>query len=356
MEDSGTEALQIEFAGRKIGRGQPCFVIAEAGVNHNGSLLTARSMVDAAAAAHADAVKFQTFQASRLVGPSARKAAYQERATGGGESQLEMLRRMELSAESHRDLFAYCAERGILFLSTPFDQGSAEFLNELGVAAFKIPSGELTNLPFLERVASMGKPIIASTGMARLGEVESAVDAILRAGLRQLILLHCVSSYPTTAADANLKAMETLRRAFGVPVGYSDHTMGLEVSFAAVALGACVIEKHFTLDRRLPGPDQQASVEPDELKALVAGIRNVEAALGHGRKEPAACERDTAEVARKSLIAAVDIPQGGRLGGECVVIMRPGTGLPPAMLPYIVGRIARRAIAAGEILDLEAFE
>jgi sialic acid synthase SpsE len=291
-----------------------------------------------------------------LAAPGARKAGYQSRTTGAGESQREMLERLELSEEHHRELLAYCGERGILFLSTPFEEGSADFLNELGVAAFKIPSGELTNLPFLEHVAAMGKPVILSTGMGRLGEVEAAVEVILSTGIQQLVLLHCVSSYPTCAADANLRAMETLRLAFGLPVGYSDHTMGLEVSYAAVAMGACVIEKHFTLDRSLPGPDQQASVEPDELIALVRGIRNVEAAIGHGRKEPAACERDAAQVARKSLLAAVDIPQGGKVSRESVVVMRPGTGLPPAMLPFIIGRTARRPIAAGELLVLEAFE
>lgn len=356
MADPRTGASEVEIAGRKIGASHPCFVIAEAGVNHNGNVETARRMVAAAAAARADAVKFQTFRASQLAAPGARKASYQSRATDIGESQLEMLLRLELSEKDHRELFAYCRECGILFLSTPFEEGSANFLNELGVAAFKIASGELTNLPFLEHVAAMGKPVILSTGMGRLGEVETAVESVLRAGLRQLVLLHCVSSYPTSAADANLRAMETLRLAFGMPVGYSDHTMGLEVSLAAVAMGACVIEKHFTLDRSLPGPDQQASAEPHELIALVAGIRNVEAAMGHGRKEPTACERDAAEVARKSLLAAVDIPQGGKLSRESVAIMRPGTGLPPAMLPFIIGRTARRPIAAGELLVLEAFE
>jgi N-acetylneuraminate synthase/N,N'-diacetyllegionaminate synthase len=351
-----SDAAIVEIAGRKVGPGEPCFIVAEAGVNHNGDPETARRLVDAAAQAGADAVKFQTFQASRLVSPRAPKAEYQTAATAKEESQLEMLRRLELSAEAHGDLYAHCRRLGILFLSAPFDEESAEFLNQLGVAAFKIPSGEITNIPFLERVADFGKPMIVSTGMACLGEVEAALNAIHRRGCRELILLQCVSSYPTAPADANLAAMETLRRAFGVPVGYSDHTMGLEVSLAAVALGACVIEKHFTLDRSLPGPDQRASLEPAEWKALVEGIRNVEAALGHGRKEPAPSERNTAEVARKSLHAAVDIPCGGMLSAASVVAMRPGTGLPPAMLPYVIGRVARRPIAAGEILDWGAFE
>lgn len=349
-------AATVEIAGRKVGRGQPCFLVAEAGVNHNGDLAAARRLVDAAVRAGADAVKFQTFQASRLVSPHAPKADYQSAATGPAESQLQMLRRLQLSPQAHRDLFAYCRERGILFLSAPFDEESADFLNQLGVAAFKIPSGEITNIPLLERVAGFSKPMIVSTGMASMGEVETAVNAIRRRGCSQLILLHCVSSYPTAPVDANLAAMATVRRAFGAPVGYSDHTMGLEIALAAVTLGACVIEKHLTLDRSLPGPDQQASLEPDEWKALVEAIRNVEAALGHGRKEPAPCERNVAEVARKSLHAAVDIPRGGVLSADSVALMRPGTGLPPAMLPYVLGRVARRPIAAGEMLDWGALE
>jgi N-acetylneuraminate synthase len=346
----------VEIAGRKVGPGHPCFVIAEAGVNHNGSLETARQLVDAAARAGSDAVKFQTFRAERVVSAAARKARYQTIRTDAGESQLDMVRRLELPEAHHYELLARCRERGILFLSTPFDPASADFLDTLGVPAFKIPSGEITNLPLVEHVARKGKPMIVSTGMARLGEVEAAVDAIYRQGLNELILLHCVSSYPAGARDVNLRAMETMRLAFGVPVGYSDHTMGNEIAFAAVALGACVIEKHFTLNRSLPGPDQQASAEPDELRQLVAGIRQVEAALGHGRKEPAACERDTAEAARRSLLAAMDLKKGTRLTSLAVDILRPGTGLPPSMLPYLLGRVARRDIAAGELLELEAFE
>ena len=346
----------IKIDGREIGPGKPCFIIAEAGVNHNHDLATAIRLIEVAVQAGADAVKFQTFKADRLISPAARKARYQTVNTSAEESQLDMVRRLELPYEWHQQLMDCCRQHGILFLSTPFDDESADFLAGLGVAAFKISSGEINNLPFLERVAGFGKPIILSTGMARLGEVETALDTLYRKNLREVILLHCVISYPTSACDANLRAMETMRNAFGVPVGYSDHTMGNDVPIAAVALGACVIEKHFTLDRTLPGPDQQASAEPDELKALVVSIRNVEAALGHGRKEPAECERDTAEVARKSLLAAIDIPQGSRISRDAIAIMRPGTGLPPAMLPYVLGRISRRPIAAGELLELGAFE
>lgn len=344
---------RIEIAGRHVGAGHSCFIMAEAGVNHNGSLRMARGLVDAAVEAGADAVKFQTFNAERLVSPMAPKAEYQLQTTDGAESQLDMLRRLELSPDAHRELQGYCKDRGILFMSTPFDEESADFLDDLGVAVFKIPSGEVTNLPFLSHVARKGKPLIVSTGMSYLDEVEQAVRAIEAAGNHSFVLLHCVSSYPTDPADVNLRAMHTLSTAFGMPVGYSDHTKGIEVALAAVALGACVIEKHFTLDRSLPGPDHRASVEPDELAAMVQGIRAVEAALGHGRKEPAPCEAKTAAVARKSLVAARDIPAGTTLTEELISIKRPGTGLPPAMRSHLVGRTVRIPVRAGALLTLE---
>ena len=343
----------IEIAERKIGPGQPCFIIAEAGVNHNGELKLARQLVDTAVEAGADAVKFQTFQARRLVTEKAPKADYQLRATDSSESQFEMLSRLELSHEDHHDLKEYCQRRGILFLSTPFDELSADFLEQLGVPAFKMGSGELTNLPFLLHVARKSKPMIVSTGMASLGEVESAVEAIHSQGNLDLILLHCVSNYPADPADINLRAMDTLRCAFDLPVGYSDHTQGIEIPLAAAALGACVIEKHITLDRHLPGPDQAVSLEPDELKTLVRGIRLVESALGDGRKRPAASEADTASVARKSLVAAIDIPAGTALTGEMIAIKRPGNGLPPALRSSLIGRRTRNAIPAGALIRLE---
>jgi len=237
-------------------------------------------------------------------------------------------------------------------MSTPFDEESADFLADLGVAVFKIPSGEITNLPFLRHVACRGKPMIVSTGMSYLGEVETAVRTIEEAGNYDFVLLHCVSNYPADPADVNLRAMQTMATAFGVPVGYSDHTLGIEVAIAAVALGACVIEKHFTLDRSLPGPDHRASLEPDELAVLVRGIRTVEAALGQGRKEPAASEANTAAVARRSLVAARDIPAGTVLTEEMLAIKRPGTGLPPAMLGHTLGRRTRVNMPAGTIIDL----
>lgn len=340
----------LQIAGRAIGPGRPCFIIAEAGVNHNGDLALAKQLIDAATAAQADAVKFQTFDAERLASATAPKAAYQLRATNPAESQREMLRRLELSEPIHRELIAHSAKRGILFLSTPFDEISADLLDGLGMPAFKIPSGEITNLPFLAHVARQGKPMIVSTGMATLAEVEAAVRTIQAIHQQGLVLLQCVSNYPADPAEANLRAMQTMAEAFGVPVGYSDHTPGLAVALAAVALGACVVEKHLTLDRGLPGPDHRVSLEPDEFSALVQGIRTVEAALGHGRKEPAPSEAGTAAVARKSLVAARDIPAGSTLTEAFVVIQRPGTGLPPSMLTQVVGRKAMKAIPAGTVL------
>jgi len=345
----------LDIAGRRIGPGQPCFIIAEAGVNHNGDVALAHQLIDAAGMAGADAVKFQTFNAERLATPIARKADYQLQHTDRAESQYEMLKRFELSKDAHRELLDDCQQRGILFLSSPFDEASADFLDELGVSAFKIPSGEITNLPFLEHVARKHRPLIISTGMAYLGEVEAAVRVVEEAGNRQLALLHCVSNYPADPADINLRAMQTMARAFGAPVGYSDHTLGTEIALAAVALGACIVEKHFTLDRNLPGPDHQASAEPAELAALVRGIRTVEAALGNGRKQPSASEANTAAVARKSLLAACDIPAGATLTEAMLAIKRPGTGLPPAMREYLIGRVVRAAIPAGSVLALDMF-
>jgi N-acetylneuraminate synthase len=343
----------IALAGRPLGPGQPCFVIAEAGVNHNGSVALAHRLVDAAAAAGADAVKFQTFRADRLASAAAPKAAYQALRTGAGQSQQEMLRALELAPQAHDELRIHAHDKGLLFLSTPFDEESADFLERLAVPAFKVPSGELTNLPFLAHLARKGKPLIVSTGMACLGEVEAAVQTAEAHGDGGLVLLHCVSSYPADPADANLRAMATLAAAFGVPVGYSDHTLGVAVPLAAAALGACVVEKHFTLDRTLPGPDHQASAEPDELAALVRGIQTVTAALGAGRKRAVAAEADTAAVARRSLVAATDIPAGTTLTPDLIALRRPGTGLPPALRPHLVGRKAKTAIPAGALLRLE---
>jgi sialic acid synthase SpsE len=264
-----------------------------------------------------------------------------------------MLRRLELSPEAHRELINCCRQAGILFMSSPFDEESADFLADLGVAVFKIPSGEITNLPFLTHVARKDKPMIVSTGMSALKEVEMAVSSIKETENHQLILLHCVSNYPANPGEANIRAMHTMAAAFGVPVGYSDHTPGIEVALAAVALGACVVEKHFTLGRKMPGPDHRASLEPDELAQLVRGIRIVEASLGDGRKEPAASEASVSAAARKSLVAARDIPAGATLTEEYIAIKRPGTGLPPSTLTRLIGRVTIREIPADTLLTLE---
>lgn len=345
--------MVIELGGgRTIGPGHPCFIIAEAGVNHNGDIALAKQLIDVAVHAQADAVKFQSFRTEQLVTPTAPKARYQA-ADGREESQFAMLRRLELSATAHRELRDYCQMQGIMFLSTPFEETSADLLEALGVPAFKIPSGELTNWPFLQHLARKGKPLILSTGMSSLREVEDAVRIIHQTSNTPLVLLHCVSSYPADPADANLRAMQMMGATFQVPVGFSDHTPGITVALAAVALGACVIEKHFTLHRALPGPDHRASLEPRELAALVHGIRTVEAALGHGRKEPVASEAETAAVARKSLVAARMIPAGSHITVEAIAVKRPGTGLAPAMADQIVGRRAAQDIPEGAVLRLE---
>lgn len=343
----------IEIAGHRLESGQPCFIIAEAGVNHNGRLDLAFELVDAAARAGAHAVKFQTFIAESLIAAVAPKAEYQKATTRPDESQLEMVKRLELSFADFTAIKAHCDRTGIVFLSTPFDFQSVDFLSGLDVPAFKISSGDVTNHPLLEHIARKHKPVILSTGMSDLSEVEEATRIIRGAGNEQLVLLHCVSNYPAEAADVNLRAMHTMAEAFRVPVGYSDHTLGAEVALAAVALGACVIEKHFTLDRNLPGPDHKASLNPDELGAMIAGIAKVEAALGHGRKVSVPSEADTAVAARRSLIAAHDIPAGTRLTRDMIAIKRPGTGLAPAMLPSIVGRTVRVNVQGGSILNLE---
>lgn len=348
--------MTLSIGDRSIGLGAPCFVIAEAGVNHNGDVARALELVDAAALAGADAVKFQTFSADRLATAEAPKAAYQQERTGAAGSQRDMLRALELSGHAHASLQRRCAERGIVFLSTPFDERSADLLDTLGVPAFKIPSGEVTNTPLLMHVARKGRPLLISTGMATLDDVRHAVDAIRGAGNDRIVLLHCTSAYPAPIDGANLRAMHTLAETFGAPVGYSDHTPGIAVALAATALGACVIEKHLTLDRTLPGPDHQASIEPDEFAALVRGIRAVEAALGDGVKMPSDSERALAAAVRRSLVAARDLAAGERLTPDMVIAKRPGTGLAPAALPQMLGRRLRVAVPADSLLALEMFD
>jgi len=344
------------LAGRAIAPGRPAFVIAEAGVNHNGDPALARALIDAAADSAADAVKFQTFRTSALTSRTAPKAAYQIEATGAGESQSEMLMRLELSTETLRALQAHAAARGIVFFSTPFDEASADTLAALGVPMFKIPSGEITNLPLLRHIAAKGKPIILSTGMSTLDEVEQALAAIGDVADVPVAILHCVSAYPAPVGEVNLRAMDALRDRFGRPVGLSDHTLGLEIALAAVARGAAIVEKHLTLDKNLPGPDHRASLEPAEMAALVRGIRNIEAALGDGVKRPMPSELDTRRVARKSLVAARALRAGEELVKDAVAVKRPGTGISPAELERALGRRVRRDLAVDDVIDWTALE
>lgn len=344
----------VEIAGRKVGHGQPCFIVAEAGVNHNGSLDMARKLIDVAAQAGADAVKFQTFRAEKVISAFAPKATYQLETTDASESQLEMAKRLELSFAAFRELENYCHHQGILFMSTPFDEESADFLDDVGVPVFKIPSGEITNLPFLAYIARKGKPMIVSTGMSTLEEVKTAVRVIQETGNQDMVLLHCTSSYPADPAESNLRAMEVMRSALGLPVGYSDHTPGIEVALAAVALGACVIEKHFTLDRALPGPDHRASTDPQELSLLVRAIRRVERALGDGGKRPMPSEMNTRMVARRSIVAARAISAGTRLSESDLALKRPGTGLASEHLPNVIGRVTVRPLSRDEMIDWSA--
>jgi N-acetylneuraminate synthase/N,N'-diacetyllegionaminate synthase len=346
----------IEIAGHRLGAGEPCFIIAEAGVNHNGSVDLAIELTEAAARAGADAVKFQTFIAESIITADAPKAKYQKDATSPDESQLEMIKRLELSFAEFAKIKAHCDGTGIVFLSTPFDFQSVDVLSRLEVPAFKISSGDVTNHPLLEYVARENKPVILSTGMSNLGEVEAAAGVIRNTGNEQLVLLHCTTNYPAEPGDINLRAMHTMAEAFRVPVGYSDHTTGIDISIAAVALGACVIEKHFTLDRNLPGPDHRASLEPGELRDLIQAIRRVGAALGDGKKVPADSELDTARVARRSLVAAENIYAGTEILREMIAAKRPGTGLSPTKLSLIVGRRALVDIAAGSMLTTEMFD
>ena len=329
-------------------------IIAEAGVNHNGDIQLAKQLIDAAKTAGADAVKFQTFKAEKLVTVTAKQADYQTQNTGVSESQFEMLKRLELSDEAHLELNEYAALKSIQFLSSAFDLDGIAFLNRLGMPIFKIPSGEITNFPYLRAIGALTRPVILSTGMANLGEVEKAMDVLVESGtLREKItLLHCTSDYPAPFEDVNLKAMVTLGHAFQVPVGYSDHTQGIEVSIAAVAMGAVVIEKHFTLDQSLPGPDHKASLNPDELSALVRGIRNVEKALGSGIKKATPNEENVSRLARKSLVAAIPIPKGTLFSPENVTVKRPGTGLPPAFYEHILGSPASKNFAPDDLIHL----
>jgi N,N'-diacetyllegionaminate synthase len=321
------------------------FIIAEAGVNHNGSLDMALQLIDVAAAAGADAVKFQTFKAEKVIAVNAPKAGYQRETTGSDESQLEMVKKLELDEAAHTQLYMYCRHKGILFLSTPFDLESIDMLSRLGLEIFKIPSGEITNLPYLRKLGALQKRLILSTGMANLGEIEAVLDILGESGtpLENIIVLHCNTEYPTPFEDVNLSAMLTIRNAFpGISVGYSDHTPGIEVPVAAAALGATVIEKHFTLDRNLPGPDHRASLTPDELKAMVQAIRNIEKALGDGIKRPSPSEIKNKPIARKSLVAIHPIKTGELFSSDNITAKRPGTGISPMRWDEVLGQAAQK--------------
>lgn len=330
----------------------PTFIIAEAGVNHNGSLAMAKQLIDVACAAGANAVKFQTFKADKLVSKSAQKADYQKQTTEASESQHDMIKKLELDREAHVALIAYCQTKGIEFLSTPFDHDSIELLNELGMSTFKVPSGEITNLPYLRHIGSLGKPVILSTGMANLGDIEAAIEVLTQAGTPRgnISILHANTEYPTPMQDVNLRAMQTLGRAFDLPFGYSDHTQGIEVPIAAVALGANVIEKHFTLDRNLPGPDHKASLEPDELMTMVSAIRHIELALGSPVKQPSPSELKNKAIARKSLVAKTAIRQGEVLTEQNVTAKRPGNGISPMRWDDIIGSVAQKDYQADDLL------
>ena len=328
----------------KIIAGPHVFVIAEAGVNHNGDIGLAQKLVDAAVSSGADAVKFQTFSTDKLVTATAPKAGYQKVNDGGGEAQVGMLKRLELSFAQFAQLKAYCDVKGIVFLSTPFDDESADMLCELGVPFLKVSSGDLTNIPLLAYISMKKLPVILSTGMSDLEEIAQALEVLRRNGCQQVLLLQCVSNYPTDYRDMNLLVMKTLGARFGLPAGLSDHTAGIEVPIAAAALGARVLEKHFTLDKGMSGPDHKASLDPSELKAMVSAIRHIELALGDGVKKVAACEKDARCVSRRSLVTVRDIGAGDVFQAGDIGFKRPGTGIPPADLAKVVGKKAVREI------------
>ena len=327
------------------------YIIAEAGVNHNGDINLAYQLVDAAKAAGVDCIKFQTFKSENLVSHTAQKAEYQKAATGDS-SQQDMLKQLELSFGEFVSLKEYCDRKGICFLSTPFDFESIEFLNSIEMPFWKIPSGEVTNYPYLVALAKTGKPVVMSTGMCEMQEIEDAIAVLRENGASDIKLLHCNTEYPTPYEDVNLRAMKTLRDAFGVEVGYSDHTKGIEVPIAAVAMGAAVIEKHFTLDRNMEGPDHKASLEPQELKQMVDSIRHIEAALGSGDKRPSPSEKKNMAVARKSIVAAARIKAGDILTEENITVKRPGNGICPMRWKEVLGTRAVRDFEEDELIEI----
>ena len=320
------------------------FIIAEAGVNHNGSIELAFKLIDAAVEAGVDAVKFQTFKAENLVSKNTQKAEYQKQTTNPLESQLDMLKKLELDVDVHKKLIKYCNAKGIMFLSSPFDHDSIDLLNELGLKIYKIPSGEITNLPYLRRIGSLAKQVILSTGMSTLKEVGDALAILVDSGTKKenITVLHANTMYPTPMEDVNLNAMKTIQKEFDVAVGYSDHTLGIEVDIAAVAMGASIVEKHFTIDKAKEGPDHKASLEPEELRAMVIAIRNVEKALGDGIKIPSGSEKPNIVVARKSILANQKIKKGDTLTEENIIVKRPGNGISPMKWDEVIGLVAAK--------------
>jgi len=329
-------------------------IIAEVGVNHNGSIKIAKKLIDVAKDCGVDAVKFQTFTAEKLVRFNAEKANYQKETSGEDETQFNMIKKLELGVIAHKELIKYCSKKGILFLSSPFDLQSIDLLAELGLEIIKIPSGEIVNLLYLEKIGKLKKRIILSTGMADLGEIKNALDVLISSGTEKddITVLHCNTEYPTPYEDVNLNAMATIKKAFGVKVGYSDHTLGIEVPIAAVALGAEVIEKHFTLDKNMKGPDHKASLEPNELMAMVNGIRNIEKALGDGIKKPSKSEQKNINVVRKSIVAIKPIKKGEIFSEENIGVKRPGTEISPMKWYEVIGKTAKKDFKIDEWIVL----
>jgi N,N'-diacetyllegionaminate synthase len=328
------------------------FIIAEAGVNHNGSVELAKQLIDVASNSGADAVKFQTFKAENLVAKDTQKAEYQKQTTDASESQFDMIKKLELDVEAHKELIAYCQEKDIMFLSTPFDHESIDLLSDLGLKIFKIASGEITNLPYLRHVGSLDKQVILSTGMSNLKEVGDALNILINAGTSKdnITVLHANTMYPTPMEDVNLNAMLTIQKEFDVAVGYSDHTLGIEVDIAAVAMGASCIEKHFTLDKTMEGPDHKASLEPKELKELVSSIRNIEKAFGSSEKKPSPSESVNIDISRKSIVAKIDIKKDEKFTDKNITTKRPGNGISPMKWDEIVGSIAQKDYKDDELI------
>ncbi len=343
----------IAIGQRRLGVGEAVFIIAEIGVNHNGDIGLAKQLIDAASWAGVDAVKFQTFKAEQIASAYAPKADYQLQTTNPSETQCEMLQTLALPYEAHRALQEYSEKRGLFFISTPFHEEGADFLMEMGVPFFKIGSGEITNFPFLKHVASYHKPIVLSTGMSYLSEVDQALRCIQQEGNDQVIILQCTSCYPADPAEANLRAMQTMGETFGVPIGYSDHSPGPEVVLGAVALSACIIEKHFTMDKNLPGPDHQASTEPKAFKEMVQSVRILESALGKHEKSPTPSEMPMRSLIRRSLTALQMIPAGTSITEDMIGVRRPGTGMEPALLSTILGRVTTQTINVDEPISWE---